>query len=72
MKTKIAEALSYGLYVIANTRSTCGYETAIEAGVISCVNDATFIIDATSEIVDCFSREDKDIIYKSLHVLMKL
>ncbi|WP_407254626.1 glycosyltransferase [Escherichia coli] len=53
MKTKIAEALSYGLYVIANTRSTCGYETAARGFMlrVSCVNDATFIIDATSEIV---------------------
>ncbi|WP_323946584.1 glycosyltransferase family 4 protein [Aeromonas caviae] len=64
MKTKIAEALSYGLQVIAHSDSTFGYEDAVESKVVIPVNDDFFLstsnsIMSLSYIVSFLEQQDR-------------
>ena len=61
MKTKIAEALSYGLYVIANEKSVAGYSSAIAAGVVSSKNNIGFHDEVVIELADFFQKNNNEI-----------
>lgn len=64
MKTKLAEALSYGLPVLSDHRSVSGYHAAIKDGVVLTYDESIYSYGRFDEMMNALSKINSESVYK--------